>query len=405
MKKIIALIALVATLCTSSLALVGCSGSSDTPDGMQLIAGGESLGYYFYAPEEWTPSNVGEIKAAYVSRLDPTSVSFTEIKSFANMPEGTSKSDYFFGNYFKDSLAEFPEEPSVASIDGETIVFGKINDEGEPNESADKAKKYTYTYKYYDETANEEFTFGVMQILIQEGERFYIFTYTASMEEKTSDTTYYDYYLGDAEDEGKVQEIMNEFRFVPITAEEEEKVYELDEDGYRLVSDPDLAGFSLYVPPTFNEDYSSAMVSATHSDGSNVSLTEANGANENVNTYMLRKLDQLRVITEDGSLTYKLMYEDDGKKVDYETDTPVLDPNGKKVIYYESIDFGNADAANAYEYSYIYNGTKYRVYQVVIVEGWTLSYTGYVFTYTAKEANFDLHFDDVMKTIEKVHFK
>ena len=147
------------------------------------------------------------------------------------------------------------------------------------------------------------------------------------------------------------------------------------------------------------------MVSATHSDGSNVSLTEANGANENVNTYMLRKLDQLRVITEDGSLTYKLMYDDNGKKVDYETDTPVLDPNGKQVVYYEAIDFGNADAANAYEYSYVYNGTTYRVYQVVIVEGWTLSYTGYVFTYTAKEANFDLHFDDVMKTIEKVHFK
>ena len=398
MKKIVTLLTLVAILTTSALALSGCSGSSDTPDGMQLIAGGESLGYYFYAPEEWTPSNVGEIKAAYVSRLDPTSVSFTEIKSFAKMPEGVDKSDYFFENYFKDSLAEFPDAPNVANLDGETIVFGKTGDEGEQDESADKAKKYTYTYKYYDETANDYFTFGVMQILIQEGDRFYIFTYTGSMEKKTSDKTYYEYYLGDADDVGKAQEVMNEFRFVPITAEEDAKVYEVDEDGFILISDDDLAGFSLYVPPTFSEDFSSAMVSATHTDGSNISLTEANGANENVNTYMLRRLEQLKVIIDNpDDLKYDAMLDKDGK--------PMKDPNGKDVYPYTPIDFGNADAANAYEYAFTYNGTRYRVYQVVIVEGWTLSYTGYVFTYTAKEANFDLHFDDVMKIIEKVHFK
>ena len=85
MKKSITLISLITILFALVFSLAGCSGS-DTRDGMQLVAGGESLGYYFYAPEEWTPSSVGEIKAAYISRVDPTSVSFAEVKTFAKMP-------------------------------------------------------------------------------------------------------------------------------------------------------------------------------------------------------------------------------------------------------------------------------------------------------------------------------
>ena len=392
MKKSITLISLITILFALVFSLAGCSGS-DTPDGMQLVAGGESLGYYFYAPEEWTPSSVGEIKAAYISRVDPTSVSFAEVKTFATMPDGIEKSEYFFNSYFKDSLAEFPDKnpPKVAKETGEEIIFGK---EGE---TADKAKKYTYTFEYFDTDANETFKFGIMQILIQEADRYYIFTYTASMEEKLSGTTTYDYYLGDGEDEGKVQQIISEFRFVPITEKEEAATPEVDGDGFVLVSDEDLSGFSLYVPPTFSQDYASAIVSATHADGSNITFTEAKGTNENVNSYMRRRLAQLAEIVDKDSLKYAFMLNEDGNYL--------ADPEGEKIIAYKTIEFGNADAANAYEYSFTYNGSEYHVYQVIAVEGWTLSYRGYVFTYTAKEANYSLHFDDVMKTIEKVDFK
>ena len=392
MKKSITLISLITILFALVFSLAGCSGS-DTPDGMQLVAGGESLGYYFYAPEEWTPSSVGEIKAAYISRVDPTSVSFAEVKTFAKMPDGIEKSEYFFNSYFKDSLAEFPDKnpPKVAKENGEEIIFGK---EGE---TADKAKKYTYTFEYFDTDANETFKFGIMQILIQEADRYYIFTYTASMEEKLSGTTTYDYYLGDGEDEGKVQQIISEFRFVPITEKEEATTPEVDGDGFVLVSDEDLAGFSLYVPPTFSQDYASAIVSATHADGSNITFTEAKGTNENVNSYMRRRLAQLAEIVDKDSLKYAFMLDEDGNYL--------ADPEGEKIIAYKTIEFGNADAANAYEYSFTYNGSEYHVYQVIAVEGWTLSYRGYVFTYTAKKANYSLHFDDVMKTIEKVDFK
>lgn len=392
MKKIIALLSLIAVLASAALTLVGCSGS-DAPEGMQLVAGGESLGYYFYAPEEWTPSCVGEIKAAYISRVNPTSVSFAEVKNFDKMPVGVDKSEYFFGQYFKDSLEEFPyKNPVVVSNEkGEEIVFGK---EGE---IADKALKYTYTYEYLDTDANKTFKFGVMQILIREGDRYYIFTYHASMEEKLSGTTTYDYYLGDEEDEGKIQEIISEFRFVPITEKEEVKEPVTDGDGFALISDEDLSGFSLYVPPMFKEDFSSAVVSATHTDGSNITFTEAKGTNENVNKYMRRRFAQLEEIVEKDSLKYGYMTDEDGNYL--------ADPDGEKVIAYKTVEFGNADAANAYEYTFTYNGSEYHVYQVIAVEGWTLSYRGYVFTYTAKEANYSLHIDDVMKTIEKVDFK
>jgi hypothetical protein len=111
---------------------------------------------------------------------------------------------------------------------------------------------------------------------------------------------------------------------------------------------------------------------------------------------MLRRLNQLAEII-NGEISHEFMLDEDGNYVS--------DPNGDKVIAYTAIDFGNADAANAYEYTFTYNGSDYRVYQVIAVEGWTLSYRGYVFTYTAKADNYSAHIDDIMKTIKKVDFK
>ena len=130
------------------------------------------------------------------------------------------------------------------------------------------------------------------------------------------------------------------------------------------------------------------MASASHTDGSEINMTEAMGTNENVNTYVLRRFDELEALT--------------GSKVEYEFTT---DKNGTKIVNYVQVELGNADAANAYEYSYTYNGTAYKVYQVIAINRSGLSYHGYVFTYTAKEANFNLHLENVKKAIEKVRFE
>ena len=130
MKKIVALISLIAISITSVFSLVSCSDDEKIPDRMQLIAGGESLGYYFYGPEEWTISNIGSIKSAYASRVDSSSVSFTEVYPVDFLPDGVSEADeYFFNSYFGNSLSEFPNEPKLSNPDGENIIFGKESTE------------------------------------------------------------------------------------------------------------------------------------------------------------------------------------------------------------------------------------------------------------------------------------
>lgn len=371
MKKICATVLLLAMAMASVLLLNSCSDNSDVPDGMQLVYGSDADGYYFYAPEEWTVSNIGEIKSAYASRVDSTSVSFAEV-----FPEpkaaGAGTEEYFFSSYFNDSLAEFPEsvKPTV-TLNGEPTVFGK---EGA---LADKALKYTYNYEYSDNT------FGFMQILIKEGERYFVFTFCALLEQRADNKTYYDYYLD------KLQKVIEEFRFVEITAEKEKTDYPKDADGFVLISEKKLAGFKLYVPESFVPDYSSAIVSATHADGSNINMTEATGTGEKPSEYVMRRFKEIENVTGSKIVCGNATYDENGDITD---------------LAHEAVEFGNAKAGYAYEYKFDYNGSTYQVYQVLVIDGFALSYSGYVFTFTAKEANFPLHRDEINSIIQKVEF-
>ena len=382
MKKILTLFLALALILASAGALVSCGADANTPDGMQIVAGGDELGYYFYAPEGWSVSNVGGIKSAFVSRIDTTSVTFTEVDPFASTDGGGKDKDaYFFEDYFADSLSEFATTPTVSN-NGEEILFGKSG------ERADRAKRYTFSYDYYDPNADKTYSYAFMQILIKAGGKYYIFQYSGSLENRNgTQTTYYDYHLGSSEDKGDVMKIMEEFRFVTKSGEPSVEAPVYDEDGFLLVSDIDISGFSLSAPTGFSKNHSLGMASASHTDGSNLNMTEAMGTNENVNAYVLRRLEELAVIATD--ITYE-----------YTTDE-----DGRKIVNYEQVNLGNADAANAYRYSYTYNGERILVYQVIAINRSGLSYKGYVFTYTAKEANFEGHLDGITKAMEKVVFK
>lgn len=353
MKKTGILLLIIVSL----FALFSCS-DSDLPEGMQLVYGSDGDGYFFYAPEEWTVSNVGEIKSAYASRIDVSSVSFAEVTASIPMPEGINKASYFFGDYFTDSLKEFPVAPTV-TINAENTVFGC---EGF---TADKAIKYAFNYEYSGHK------FGFMQILIQKGERFFILTYTAALDIKSGDKTYYDYYAE------KVQNVINNFKFVERSSSDNKTEYKKDTDGYILISDSDLSGFELYVPETFAPDYSSAIVSATHADGSNVTVTEATSVGVKVSDYWEIRKKELSAIVSD--------------IVEIEVGKP--------------LEFGNANYAFSYEYTFVYNGEKYHVYQVFAVEGPMLFQKGYAFTYTAKEENYSAHKQEIENIIKKVDFK
>ena len=361
MKRKLSIILLAAVAIASIFAFSSCSNKSEIPSGMQLVAGGKADGYYFYAPEEWTVSNIGEIKSAYASRVDTTSVSFCEIDVKSMIPSEINASEYFFTSYFNDGLSEYPESAKMeVTLDAETAVFGK------KGEDADKAIKYTYNYEY------SEHKFGFMQILMQENDRFFVFTYCALLEERSDDKTFYEYYLE------KIQTVIDEFRFIEVTEEKEEIEYKKDKDGYILVTNKDLAGFDLYVPDAFRPEYSSAIVSTTHSDGSNINMTEAMmTGNLTVEGYFKYRKEELSAFVTDFT----------------------------EIETFKTISFGNADSAYSYEYTFVYNGEKYHIYQVFVIEGPILLQDGYVFTYTAKEANYSLHYDEIQTVIEKVNFK
>jgi hypothetical protein len=337
MKKLISVLLII----TLALALFSCSPASDAPEGMQLVDGGEDLGYYFYGPEEWIVANLDTISVTYASSVDTTSATYTE----TDMPSVTVE------EYFEDSLSEFVIQPTVI-LNGEAATFG----------NADSAKKYVYDVTY------SEHTFRVMQIFVKYGERFGIFTFTALNEKTTSDEkTQYDYYAE------KVQSIIDNFKFVKKSASTPSKEeYEKDEDGYLLVSDKHLCGFSLYAPEIFKVTYSSGIVNAAASDGSNVSMVKTSVSGITFSDYWKLRKAELEAVF--GSVT--VIYEDN------------------------ACEFGNSLQAFAYEYTYTFGGEVYKVYQVLA----RTNFDGYVFTYTAKEALFDTHIDTVKKITEKVKF-
>jgi hypothetical protein len=285
------------------------------------------------------------------------------------------------------------ERLKISNPDGEAVTFGK---EGE---AADKAKRFAYTYEYFDYTANKTVKFGYMQYLLKHDGDYYIFTYASSMEKRAaSEETYFDYYLDKEDKPGKLTEIINSFRFIEKTGEEEAPEYTKDEDGYILISDSELSGFNLYVPSSFKPDYSSAIVSATAPDGTNVNMTSSAGTNENVNAYMHRRLSELKSFAENIECEY--MRDEDGNII-VESES-----SDRKVIKYTRLDdFGGAINAYAYEYTYEISGEKYYCYQVIAIDGWILNYSGYVFTYTAKYDNHSLHSEELANMIKKVDFE
>ena len=359
MKKLGIVLLLLFTIFT----LASCGDGVEVPDGMQLVYGSEAEGYYFFAPEEWTVSNVGEIKSAYVSTLDTTSVSFAEVH-----PEKTNKGDkdtesYFFEDYFSDSLAEFPNEPQ--EIKGPSdYVFGK---EGE---TAERACSYTYSYEYSGHT------FGFLQILIKNCDKYYIFTYTALLESKNGGATYYDHYF-----EEKLISIIESFRFLESSGasnQENKPEYTKDNDGYLLISDPALAGFELYVPEEFVPDYLSAIISATHQDGSNITMSKATATGIDIEAYWTTRKQELSAVVKNLTVI-------------------------KDIHRDQTVQMGNASYAFECEYTYEYNQTTYHVYQILCVDKAFLG-NGYVFTYTATKENYEKHLPKITNVVNKVRF-
>ena len=363
-KRILFILALVCSL----FLLIGCGDDYDTPEGLQLIGGGEDKGYYFFAPEEWTKGEeMNGISYVYASRVDTTSISFIEIDpaTFVKPDPAKSDKDFFLEDYFNSTKAEFPDSTVFGEKNGEKCLLGS------GDTKAEAAVKYTYNYLYADAYSGGDQRIAFMQILAAHNGRYYVFTYAATLTEKSDGVSTYDYYLE------KLQSVIDNFRFTEITAESADKPkFSKDSDGDVLASDSELSGFTLYVPADFDVDYSSAIVSATHEDGSNITMTKATATGTTISNYWEFRKKEL------------LLYADSVTDIG-------TNPH--------AIEFSNAKNAAVCEYTYEYNGKTFHVYQIFVVSG-GLFQKGYIFTYTALEDNYSLHLDDINRILDKVKF-
>ena len=351
-KAVSAILTLVIIFCAFSLS--SCNKKDGVPEGMQLVRGGEDVGYNFYGPEEWVVANLGDISSTYASRIDTSGITFVE----AVKPEGSVT------EYFAEERTRFPYEITV-SVDGESCAFGN---------ATSYATKYVYSYTY------KEVSYSCMQIFVENEGRFYIFTYTASNEERFDGKSYYEFYFD------KVSEVIEKFEFTSKTeTPTATPEYETDTDGYILVSDKTLCGFEMYVPADYRVDFSSAIVSVSTDDGVNVTLSET--------TYPATSQEEYW----------------NNRKESIEAFADKITVNGEEVSSFrtieepKAIDVKGADAAAAYEYSYKLDGVEYRVYQVLMRNG-TIGGSVYVFTYTASGRAYEDHLDEMNKILGKIEF-
>ncbi len=353
MKRIIkALLALITIF--AILSLSSCGNGDGAPDGMTLVKGSDSYGYYFYGPEEWVVANIGDIACTYASKIDLSSMTFVE----SEKPTGTIE------EYFESEKAKFPYEISV-SVNAEKCNFGDADT---------LATKYVYSYSY------KEISYTCMQIFVTHQDSFYIFTYTANNVETVDGETYYQRYLE------KVTATIDAFKFTAKShTNDVAPEYEKDADGYILVSDKTLSGFDMYVPESYKVDYSSVMVSATHEDGSNINMSQA--------TYT-------GVTNEDYWNARKTSISAFADKVT-NSETGEMESSLKEIEVAKQIKLEGTNWALVYEYTYTFEGVDYHVYQVLIVES---RVNGYVFTYTAKEENYEKHLSEAEKVLNKIDY-
>ena len=361
MKRLISITLFILALCAC---LTSCD-AEKAPEGLQLVSSSAEEGFKLYAPEGWTVINTAynadcRVYGAKVGARGRTSITFIK----AEKPTDINA-------YFTASLENMPvySRDSISVLKSpEACTFG--------NSATASKVIYTYKYKIYDYQTSEyvDTDFTCMQIFVERGEDFYIFTYTATGVADNEDSTYNTYLQ-------YVQKSIDAFVFTEKGEAEPLPEYEKDEDGYNLVSDKGLCGFSLYLPEDYKVASNDGDVEAKVGLGGTVSLTRAVDTGVSISDYWKMRRDELTRIV--GEIT--------------ELEVNVINSDGET-----KVKLGNLDASRvaAYIYTYEYGGVTYKVYQVL---GVNLT-TGFAFTYTAPTDEFDSHFDEIKTILDKVQF-
>lgn len=361
MKRLISITVLIFAL----VALLCSCDAEKAPDGLQVIHSSSVEGFTFYGPEGWSIINTAynadcKVYGARLGARGKTSITFIEAEKPVNL-----------NGYFTSSLENMPvySKDTVQVLKSpEACTFGNSG-------TAHKAI-YTYKYKTYDYQVSNyvEMDFTCMQIFVERGEDFYIFTYTSTGVPSNEDSgynTYLEY----------VQKSIDAFVFTDKSGEEAPPTYEKDADGYNLVSDKVLCGFSLYLPEDYKVASNDGDVEAKVGEGGTVSLTRAVDTGVTISDYWRMRKDELsRIVGEINEL-----------------EVNVVNGEGESKVKLGNLD---SNRVAAYTYTYEYAGVTYKVYQVM---GVNLT-TGFAFTYTAPIDEFDAHFDEIKTILDKVQF-
>ncbi len=325
----------------------------DAPEGMQLVRGSDSIGYYFYAPDNWVVANDGNKAASYVSTIDSSAVSLVEVK----MPEEPVV------DYISGELARFPEGFELETTDITEDDFG----------NADSAYKvsfsYTYSYEYGEKKMSYEYM--TMQYYAIFHGRFFIFTYTGSTETRSgSDKSYYEYHLEN------VAKIVENTKFVDKSGEDSwvSPSYEYGEDGYALVSDRELCYFDLYLPREYTVDYSTSVVSAHSTNGEYITASEITYTTRgDVGDYWKYRFTRLDALAD--NVTYDL-------------------------ANIKDVELGGNTAAVGIDFSYTLDGADYKAYQVIVNNGFHI----FMFTYVAEAASYDAGLEVALDILHRMRF-
>lgn len=378
MKEIIkrtTALALAVIMLTAALAtLSACGGKKDeTPEGLQLVRGGEEYGYNFWGPEGWIVANQGAIASSYVSSIDYSSITFTPVDDSVLEGEVTTL-PIAAKRIFDADAVHYEDEPfsEYKLIEsGKECTFG----------NAAGAYKRIFSYVYGEKP------YTCMQIISSYGGELYLFTYNASSKEYVGhDASFYDFYLTDY-----VQKAIDSFEFTEKReSDDAAPEYERDDRGYLLVSDRAKAGFKLYVPESYTVDYSSAIVSVSR-EGCNINMTRLVNNTISIKDNYLERRAKLSLLADkaNGETTFTELK---GVKVD---------ENGKESLHV--IELSNTRSAAEFEYTYTLFGKTYHVYQVFVIQG-HLNMQAFVYTFTAEEDLYAERIDEAKAILEGIGY-
>lgn len=233
------------------LLLSSCS-RSEVPEGMTTASDPDLDGFTLYVPKGYTIDRSTGVLTAYVSSLDPTSVSAVIVS-----PTEASLSEYFD--------AHRAELAALADTDT-ALVFETENEEYKVGKAELPGRVWVYTF------TRGKINYKVMQILVLRGESpadgVAILTYTGKTDATVTGTVGYADHLKDFE-----LTVGNfSFREATGTSEPKEKITDGAPAGMQLASDAKIAHYRLYLPLSWNADLKTGISSGYAEDGAGVSV-------------------------------------------------------------------------------------------------------------------------------------